>query len=152
MGSHHRWEQNFKTVSASGMNFNFNCGFRSHLASPGYESTMLQVDCQNEQQWSRYLEESLIPEPREVLLLSNSLPELCLHISHKYFRLDSSNPAKWREAGSQDYHFFRPHAWLPGPSGQYDLLVRTVSCCRVRGSTNNLHTMHDVVAEIHPWE
>ena len=41
-------------------------------------------------------------------------------------------------------------ACSPAPSGEHAFLVSAASCYRIKGSTENLRTMRDLLAEIHP--
>lgn len=95
----------------------------------------------------RYPKASQIPEPREMFCFYRTLSlKIFLRVNHKY------GLQLWKETGSRDCHFFLPRAWLRMLSDQHDSLASSASCCCIKVSTNNLHMVYDVVAEICPQE
>ena len=93
------------TTCAFGMDSMFNCGCWSHIGSPD-KSTHAVGTLPQEADFVTV--PARIPKSRikrGVLLLSNTLPELCLRSIHE--QLHSTLPVVhiWRETGAQDWCF-----------------------------------------------
>lgn len=87
----------------------------------------------------------------EILLLSDTLPQLCLRINHSLSGSTPSTVQTLKETGFQDCHVFQLGTWWLGPN-IHCFVVPTASYCRMKGSTYILHRMYDVVAGIQPRE
>lgn len=56
----------------------------------------------------------------------------------------------WQKTGAQDRYFQGLRDCSLAPSGQHNFLVSAASCCWIKSSIKNFHTMYDEVAKIHP--